>query len=79
MPKTIELDCPPGHPRPGDLIADVIKGTGLPLKEAKSRVFGCWTWDFSEVPDEQWEKVRPTLKARIVALYNKGLIRYGSW
>ena len=79
MVKTIELDCPPGQPRPGDLLDGVIEGTGLPKKEAKIRVFGCWTWDYSEIPDEQWEKIRPTLKARIVSQYKKGLIRYGSW
>jgi len=41
MVKTIELDCPPGQPRPGDLIDGVIEGTGLPKKEAKSKFFGC--------------------------------------
>ncbi len=41
--QTIELDCPPGALRPGDLIEDVIKGTGLPSKESCSRVFGNWT------------------------------------
>jgi hypothetical protein len=40
MEKTIILDCPPGHPRPGDLIAGVIEGTGLELKEAVSKLFG---------------------------------------
>lgn len=32
MEKTIELDCPPGGIRPGDLIDGVIKDTGLELK-----------------------------------------------
>ena len=77
--QTIELDCPPGWPRPGDLIADVIKDTGLPERENVGSFFGNWTWDYSDIPADQWEAVKPTLKERIVALYNAGRIRYGSW
>lgn len=79
MIKTIELDCPPGYPRPGDLIANVIKGTGLLLKDDCGRFFGNWTWNYSEVSDEDWEKAKPILKKRISALYDAGVIRYGSW
>jgi len=79
MTKTIELDCPPGAPRPGDLIDSVIAGTGLPRKETNVRCFGNWQWDYSEIPDAVWETVRPTLRERIVKLYESGVIRYGSW
>jgi len=79
MTKTIELDCAPGGIRPGHLIAGVIEGTGLEEKKAVSRVFGCWTWDYSEVPDERWAEIQPVLKERIEKLYNAGTIRYGSW
>lgn len=77
--QTIELDCAPGTPRPGDLIGGVIKGLGLESKEPVAKFFGNWTWDYSDVPKEKWEKIRPTLKARITELYNEGFIRYGSW
>lgn len=77
--QTIELDCPPGSPRPGDLIAGVIKGTGLPKRETVSRFFGCWTWDYSDIAPDVWAKAKPTLQKRITALYESGLIRYGSW
>ena len=79
MEKSIELDCAPGEPRPGDLIAGVIKGTGLMEKETESRLFGNWRWDYSEVSDDEWEKIRPVLKERIKRLYDNGIIRYGSW
>lgn len=79
MEKTIEIDCPPGNPRPGDLIADVIKDTGLPTKETNSRCFGNWCWDYSDVPDNVWEKARPIVKERLTALYNSGVVRYASW
>jgi hypothetical protein len=77
--QTIELDCPPGYPRPGDLINDVIEGTGLVVGESVSRVFGNWTWVF-EMPRVEWElEVQPIIRPRIEALYNAGVIRYGSW
>lgn len=77
--QTIELDCPPGDPRPGDLIASVLEGTGLTPGETTSRVFGNWTWAF-DVPRDEWvERIQPIIKPRIEALYNAGVIRYGSW
>jgi hypothetical protein len=79
MVKTIELDCPPGSPRPGDLIDGVIEGTGLAKKARSGAFFGNWTWDYSEVSDEDWKAIQPILKERIVALHNAGIIRYGSW
>ena len=77
--QTIELDCPPGDPRSGDLIEGVIEGTGLELREPVSKLFGQWTWDYSDVPSEKWAEVKPILKERITALHNSGRIRYGSW
>lgn len=77
--QTIELDCPPGNPRPGDLIKGVIEGTGLELRESIGRCFGNWTWDYNDVPQEQWEKAKETLRKRITKLYEQGFIRYGSW
>lgn len=77
--QTIEIDCPPGDPRPGDLIADVIAGTGLPAKDADSKFFGCWSWSY-DIPRDEWEmRIQPIIKPRIEALYERGVIRYGSW
>ena len=77
--RTIELDCPPGGTRPGDLIANVIAGTGLEAREPVSKLFGEWTWDYNDVPQEDWDRIKPVLAERIRALYDKGVIRYGSW
>jgi hypothetical protein len=79
MIQTIELDCPPGALRPGDLIEGVIKGTGLPRRKDISRFFGQWTWDYSDIPEDKWKAIQPKLKERIEALYHRGVIRYGSW
>jgi hypothetical protein len=77
--QTLELDCPPGLPRPGDLYPAVIRGTGLPTREPVLKFFGNWTWDYRDIPAKKWAKAQPALKERIEKLYNDGYIRYGSW
>ena len=77
--QSIELDCPPGSPRPGDLLPGIVEGTGLQIKEPFTKFFGNWTWDYSDVPADEWDKIKPLLKERITSLYEAGLIRYGSW
>jgi len=77
--QTIELDCPPGGIRPGNLIDDVLAGTNLTPVGEPSTFFGNWTWEF-DVPRDQWVRdVQPIVKPRITALYHAGVIRYGSW
>lgn len=82
----IVLDCDPFSPRPGDLISEVVKGTileGLPAAQPDatvSRIFGMWTWDFSEVTtSEEWTEVKRVIGPRIQQLYHEGRIRYGEW
>jgi hypothetical protein len=76
--QSIELDCAPGTPRPGDLIGGVIEGL-LPEREPVGKFFGNWKWDYSDVPSDRWAAVKPVLKERVTKLYDEGLIRYGSW
>ena len=77
--QTLELDCRPGTPRPGDLIAGVIKGTGLDKRETVFRFFGSWVWDYSDIAEEKWLQIQPIIEERIKKMYKNGLIRYGSW
>jgi hypothetical protein len=77
--QTIELDCPPGFPRPDQLIAAVIEGTGLDKRDPVSTFFGNFTWDYSDIPADTWKDIRGTLKERIIRLHENGHIRYGSW
>lgn len=85
MEKSIELDCAPGFARPGDLIGRVVAGTILQDRPeaapeaTTARFFGNWKWEFPGVSDDDWKQIQPTLKKRIVELYNQGQIRYGSW
>ena len=83
--QTIDLDCPPGAVRPWDLIAGVVKDTPLesmltPEDTAEGGAFfGHREWVFT-MTQGQWEaEVQPIIKPRIEALYNMGVIRYGSW
>jgi hypothetical protein len=82
--ESIDLDCPPGSPRPWELIEGVVAGTlAEPMltdddKEAHA-FFGAQTWYF-DIPRETWvSEVQPVIKPRIEALYHNGTIRYGSW
>ena len=77
--QSIQLDCPPGHPRPGDLLPAVLDGTGIPVREPDSTFFGCWTWDYGDIPPKVWEQANDRIAERIVALFREGAIRYGSW
>lgn len=79
--KTIELDCAPESPRPDTYIAAVVADTyaQLVLAHPVSKLFGCWTWAFDVLTDDEWIEVQKVTRPRIEALYNAGLIRYGSW
>lgn len=78
MSHTIELDCAPGYVRPGDLLPEVIKDTGLPMRDPVYKCFGNWCWDYSDHADK-FQAAKPLLKERIEKLYHSGAIRYGSW
>lgn len=80
--QSIELDCPPGSPRPDDLFPDVIKDTGLEADdfELTSKFFGNWIWSFKNKSKlKVFQDAKPELAKRIKALYDSGKIRYGSW
>jgi hypothetical protein len=80
-PYTLELDCPPGNPRPGDLLDFVMEGTDIPLNPWKpdSALFGCWMWRIPPDFEKRYEVFRDAIAIRIQTLYEKGQIRYGSW
>lgn len=80
--QTIELDCPPGATRPSDLIAGVLKDTGLALQDFDTGppFFGEQTWTLKDPSREAvFIEAKPALKERISALYHAGFIRWGSW
>jgi hypothetical protein len=78
--ETIDLDCPPGGIRPGNLIKGVLEGLDIePITYDVTPFFGNAEYAF-RVPKDEWvAKYQSTIKERITALYNSGVIRYGSW
>ncbi len=81
---SIELDCAPGLPRPGDLIGGVLEDTGLTEEDFDTGLplFGHQTWILKEDPekDKLFEKAKYLqIKPRVIALFNQGAIRYGTW
>lgn len=78
---SIELDCPPGSLRPGDLLPGVLEGTGIEPEQLQliSTFFGNWTWRVPQECEAQYGLNQDKVKARITALYYAGRIRYGSW
>ena len=73
---TVELDCPPGTLRPGDLFSELLKTTQLKEENFKlcSRFFGNWTWEFIE-ENSIYEEKRETIKEIITEWYSQGVIR----
>lgn len=78
-PQTIEIGCPPGDQRPGDLLPKVIEGTGLEVRRPVEMAFGDWEWDYNDIDPEKWKEIQPILKERLVKLYETGVARYVSW
>ncbi len=78
--QSIELDCPPGAIRPKDLINGVIADLDIqPMSWDVVPMFGHAEYLF-DIPRETWEReYQPVIKDRVKALYDAGVIRYGSW
>ena len=82
MAYTIELDCPPGKPRPDDLLPGILKDTPLTPEdfEITSKVFGNWTFVLKDDKNSDvYVFNQPTYKERIEKLYKEGKLRYASW
>ena len=86
----IEIDCPPGNPRPGDLFKAIMeslsKNSNQEIKDFSqenlnsepTKNFGCWTWDL-EIKPEIHSEVQSVFKNRLMEYYQNGIVRYASW
>ena len=79
--RSIEIECPPGSIRPGDLFPDVLRDTGLTPDDFinTERFFGHWIWVVRRDKQALFDKHNSVFKERITVLYNQGAIRAGSW
>lgn len=73
----IHLECSPADPRPDDLMPELLRDTGIPLRDSESRLFGHWEWDYSDISREAWEAAVPIIMRRLTRLYRDGVIRAG--
>jgi len=81
---SIEIDCEPGFPRPGDLFPSVLVDSGLTEEDFDnvSKSFGNWTWVLKEGDPEKdalYTTKRPVFAERLKKLYDAGYARYVSW
>lgn len=79
---SIELDCAPGSIRPNDLIAGVLKDSGLNVDDFTTGkpFFGHQIWILKDNgKDEIFTNAKVLFKERIEVLYYDGVIRYGTW
>ena len=81
---SIEIDCAPGYPRPGDLFPAVLAETGLTVEDFKNTTkwFGHWTWVLKEGNPERdtlFTRNRAVFRSRLTKMYEAGYARYVSW
>ena len=77
--QTIEIDCAPMTARPDSYLPQVLEGTRIEPRDPVSKFFGCWMWDFSDIPFGVWQDALPIISERLRKLYHRGCIRYASW
>jgi len=73
----VEIDCPPGSPRPDTYMKticdDILKQE---YHNPVSTFFGEWDWHF-EILKSEAEAIQKKVMEYLVKLYNGGCIRYG--
>lgn len=87
----IEIDCPPGKVRPGDLFKNIMndlsqnKNNKIKVfveknlnKQPNTKLFGEWKWCL-EVESEIYSEIQNFFKQKLTIYYNQNLIRYASW
>lgn len=81
QPTTIELTCPPEGCHPAELLVGILAKTGLLSQDFTlvSTDLGNYRWELAKGKGELYALALPVIRQRIRALYNKGLITYGSW
>lgn len=78
MTYTLIIDCPPGNPRPDDILRDILVDLTLKYEDFEKlySLFGEWGFRTAKTPTEDDKKA---IAARLTSAYNCGQIRYAEW
>jgi len=77
---SIQIDCPPGNPRPPEVFASTIEDTGLTpddFKDTGLTVFGCREYLVKANTESisRYLHARQTIGEHRIIIYERGLIR----
>jgi hypothetical protein len=79
----VNIDCPPGPPRPGELIIGLAPILGISesdIPPPSSVLFGEWTYKFVGIMDQaDFDVKQNEIKDYLFDLYDQGLARYVSF
>lgn len=75
------IDCPPGNPRPIDILSDLCFNCSLDQANfvLKSRFFGAWSWEVEENYLETYKLKIDDIGKYLKNSYHSGEIRYAEW
>ena len=81
---SIQIDCPPGEPRPPEVFASVIKDTGLTPEDFEDdglTIFGCREYLVRADPESisRYVHARRTIGERLNMMYECGIVRGVMW
>lgn len=85
MSHSIEIDCPPGYPRPDVYFKQILEKTQMRPDwfitgvEPITTFYGNWRWELKPEFNQAYERVKPQVKQMVERFYHTGAIRYGSW
>lgn len=81
---SIQIDCPPGGPRPPEVFASTIEGTGLmpdDFEDSGSTIFGCREYlvRANAQSIRRYVATRQTIGERLSSMYERGIVRGVTW
>jgi hypothetical protein len=81
---SIQIDCPPGEPRPLEVFASTIEGTGLTAEDFIDpgiTVFGCQEFLVKADPESisRYLHARQTIGERLSIMQKRGIVRGVTW
>ncbi len=81
---SIQIDCPPGNPRPPEVFASTIQDTDLTAEDFVDpgvTFFGCQEYLVKANPESisRYLRARQTIGERLCSMYEHGIVRGVTW